>query len=171
MPQTTGAMNTVNALIEVSADGLTWTNISGSSNKIEPPVQTADTGSAATLEGDYKVVTVGKYNPVEIAVTILYTEVAAEAFAFLHTQNLLPGHPLYLRWSPGGYNGEDRFKVTNATGTTAPGRISELQLPGADGEAAGPTLLTFKVMATRVTKEHLTPSPSASLSPSASASA
>jgi hypothetical protein len=171
MPQTITAMNTVNALIEVSANGTIWTNISGSTNGIASPTQTADTGNAATLEGDYKIVTVGKYNPVELSVTILYTETANEAFAFLYAQNEIQGHPLYLRYTPGGYNGEDRFFTASASGVKAAGRISELMLPGADAGEAGPALLTFKVQATRMMKEHNAPSPSASLSPSASASA
>jgi hypothetical protein len=100
MPQTATAMNTVEGLIEVSTNGTSWTNISGSSNKIDSPVQTAD-----------------------------------------------------------------------ANGNKAPGRISELPLPGVDAETPGPTLLTFKLQATQMAKEHNAPSPSASLSPSASPSA
>lgn len=165
-------MNTVDALIEVSTDGTTWTNISGSSNKIEAPVQTADTGEVATLEGAFKIPTVGKWNPMELAVTVLYTENAAsEAYAILQAQYALPGHPLYIRWTPGGYNGEDRFYSATPTGVKTAGRITEMPFPGADAETAGATLLTFKLRFPRAYKEHNAPSPSASLSPSASASA
>lgn len=171
MPQTTTAMNTIDAVVEVSTNGTSWTNISGSTNKVEPPEITADVGSVATLEGQYKIVRAGKLNPSEVNVTILYTENAAtEAFALLWTQANLPGKPIYLRWSPGGTNGEDRFFSADANDNKAPGRISKLQLPGADAEEAAPTLLQFTVMVTKIGKEHLTPSPSASVSPSASAS-
>ncbi len=50
MPQTSTAMNTVNAVVEVSADGLTWTNISGSTNKVDVAPQTVDSGMAATTK-------------------------------------------------------------------------------------------------------------------------
>lgn len=171
MPQTTTPLNTIDAVIEVSTNGTSWTNISGSTNKVEPPEQTADIGSVATLEGQYKIVRAGKFNPAEISVTILYTENAAtEAFALLYTQAQLAGKPIYLRWTPGGSNGEDRFFTCDANENKAPGRISRLQLPGADAEEPAPTLLTFTVVSTRIGKEHAQPSPSASVSPSASAS-
>jgi hypothetical protein len=172
MPQTNTALNTIDAVVEVSVNGTAWTNISGSTNKVEPPEITADIGSVATLEGQYKIVRAGKFNPAEIKVTIVYSENAAtEAFAILYTQANLPGKPIYLRWTPGGSNGEDRFFTADATDQKAVGRISRLQIPGADAETPAPTLLSFTIVATKIGKEHLTVSPSASLSPSASASA
>jgi hypothetical protein len=172
MPQTNTALNTIDAVVEVSVNGTAWTNISGSTNKVEPPEITADIGSVATLEGQYKIVRAGKFNPPEINVTIVYSENAAtEAFAILYTQANLPGKQIYLRWTPGGSNGEDRFFIADSNDQKAAGRISKLQLPGADAETAAPTVLSFAVVATKIGKEHLTVSPSASLSPSASASA
>lgn len=171
MPQTTGAMNTIDAVLEVSTNGTSWTNISGSANKVEVVELTADTGAAASLEGQYKIVRVGKSNPAEVKATIFYTEVANEAFAILWAQYNTAGKPLYMRWAPAGNNGEWRWFTADANDNKTPGRISRLQLPGADAETAAPTLLSFSLMVTKVGREAQQPSPSASTSPSASASA
>lgn len=144
MGQTTGAMNTVNATLEASDDGSNWTDISGSSNKVEQPSQEADTGEAATLEGDYKIVTVGKFGSMELAITALYTEVPDEAFDFF--QSIGVGDPIYLRWSPaGGDIGDKRYFTADANGDLAPGFLKKKSWPGADGETAGPTLLQYAV--------------------------
>lgn len=172
MPQTTGAINVVDAVVEVSTNGTTWTDISGSTNKVEVSPQTADSGMAATLEGNYKIVRAGKYNPVELTVTILYTEASAtEAYGILHGQKNVAGRPLYLRYTPGGYNGEYRWYTGDSSGNKAAARITEFPYPGANAEDAGPHMVVFKLQATQLVREAAQPSPSASVSPSASASA
>jgi hypothetical protein len=170
MPQSIGINNTVDAVIELSVDGTSFTNVSGSSNKVEVSPQTADSGSVATHEGQYKAVRGGKYNPVEITVTGVYTEIAAELYAILHGQKNVPGRPLWVRWTPFGSNGEHRYVTADGLGAKAAGRIIEFPYPGTDAGDATPTMVVFKVQATQVLREAATPSPSASLSPSASAS-
>ena len=170
MPQSVGINNTTEAVVELSADGTTWTNSSGSICKVEVTPQTADSGSVATHEGQYKVVRGGKYNPVEITITGVYTEIAAELYAILHGQKNVPGRPLWVRWTPFGSNGEHRYVTADGLGAKAAGRIIEFPYPGTDAGDATPTMVVFKVQATQVLREAATPSPSASLSPSASAS-
>jgi hypothetical protein len=169
MPQTSSAINTVDAVIEVSAAGATWTNISGTTNKVEVSPQTVDTGMAATHEGKFKIVRAGKYNPQEVMVTILYTETASEGYALLYAQR--EAGTIYFRYTPGGYNGEYRYKTANSSGNTTAARIVEFPLPPTSAEDAAPTMLTFKLLVDKLEREAATPSPSASLSPSASASA
>jgi hypothetical protein len=171
VPQTTTAINVVDAVVELSTNGTSWTNVSGSTNKVEISPQTADSGMAASLEGQYKIVRAGKYNPVDITVTILFTETAAEAYAILHGQKEVAGRPLYLRYTPGGYDGVYRWYTADSNGAKAAARIVEFPYPGADAENAGPHLVVFKLQAITLTRENNQPSPSASVSPSASSSA
>lgn len=171
MPQTSTAMNTVNAVVELSTDGVTWTNISGSTNKVEPSPATVDSGMAATLEGAFKVVTSGKINPVDVTVTILYTETAGEAAALLEAQRASITPAIYFRYTPGGYNGNYRYKAANSTGNTIAARITEFPTVGVDAGNGGPQMMTFKLQTTQLVREAATPSPSASVSPSASLSA
>lgn len=161
MPQTTVFMNTVNGKIEIAVPAVTldWKNISGSANKLVPAPQTADTGSAATLDGQYKVVTAGKFNPLEIAITVLYTEEANEAYDVLKQAAAVPGRKLHVRWSPAGGNaGDAQFETASASGNPAPGVITSMPFPGADAETAEPTLLEFAVQATTVV-ESTVPTP------------
>ena len=170
MPQSIGINNTVDAVVELSTDGTTFTNVSGTVNKVEPSPQTADSGSVATHEGQYKAVRGGKYNPVDVTVTIVYTEITGEAYAVVNGQKNVPGRPLWVRWTPFGSNGDHRFVTADGLGAKAAGRIIEFPYPGTDAGDATPTMVVFKVQATQVLREAATPSPSASLSPSASAS-
>jgi hypothetical protein len=171
MPQTSTAMNTVNAVVELSPDGATWTNVSGTTNKVDVAPQTVDSGMAATLEGQFKIVTSGKTNPVDITVTILYTETAGEAAALLEAQRASITPAIYFRYTPGGYNGNYRYKSANSTGNTVAARITEFPTVSVDAGAGGPQMMTFKLQTTQLVREAATPSPSASLSPSASVSA
>ena len=171
MPQTTTAINTVDSVVEISINGTTWTNVSGTTNKVEVSPQTADSGMAASLEGQYKIVRAGKYNPVDITVTILFTETAAEAYEILHGQKNVAGRPLYLRYAPGGYDGAYRWYTGDSNGNKAAGRITEFPYPSANSEDAGPHLVVFKLQAIQLVREANQPSPSASVSPSASTSA
>lgn len=171
MPQTTTAINVVDGLLEVSTNGTTWTNVSGTTNKMDVPPQTADSGMAASLEGQYKIVRAGKYNPVEATVTVIFTETANELYELLYAQKNVPGRPLYLRYTPGGYDGVYRYYTADSNGNKAPGRITEFPYPGLNADDAAPHLVTFKLQATQYARENNQPSPSASVSPSASASA
>lgn len=158
MTQTLGAMNTVNGKIEVAATETggvpDWADISGSANKLVPTPQTADTGEAASLDGQYKIVTAGKFNPLELAITALYTETAAEAYAVLKQAAAVAGRKLWVRWSPAGGNpGDARFTTASASGAVAPGVITSMPFPGADAETAGPTLLDFTVKCTTVVED------------------
>lgn len=146
MTQTTGAINAVNGKIEVSANGSSWTDISGSTNKVEEVPQEADTGEAATLEGDYMIPTAGKFKPVELAITVLYTEVANEAWSFFNTQRAVAGRPIYVRYSPaGGASGDKRFFTANGAGTATPGRITKFTFPRSDAGEASPVMLAMTV--------------------------
>ena len=171
MPQSTTAINTVESVVEISIDGTNWSNISGSTNKVEPGPQTADSGMAATFEGRYKIVRSGKYNPVDLSVTILYTETGSEAYTILHGQFLLVNSPLWLRYTPGGSNGDFRYYTGDSNGNKAAGRIVEFPFVSADAGDGGPSMVVFKLQTTRLVREAALPSPSASVSPSASASA
>ncbi len=174
MTQTIDAQNTVNAVVHISADGATWTDISGSTNKVDQPAQEADMGEAATLDGNYMISTSGKLKPVDVSVTVLYTEQSSEGYELLRAQFEKVGRPLYLRWSPKGAYNTRRYTLANGAGAADAGIITSLQYPGADASEANPTKCTLKVRADRIIVSQVAPSasmsPSASLSPSASVS-
>jgi len=96
-------MGGTNALLQVSADGTTWLNVSGSANQVSATEQARSSGEAYTFDGDYAIVTAGKREPVELAVRVLYTEEALEAWETVRAYfEAAGGTPLYFRYSPKG---------------------------------------------------------------------
>ena len=134
MPQTTTAINTVDAVVEVSTDGVTWSNISGTTVSVNITPQTRQSGNARTLEGQFPIVRVGKYEPVEITVNILYTPTSAEAYELLHAQKLAAGAAWYFRYTPGGYNGDYRWYAGDSNGNKAAARIMSFPYVNADAD-------------------------------------
>lgn len=142
MPQTTGALSGVDCPIEVSTNGTTWTNISGSTNSIEPSTQTRMTGVTYTLDGDGAIITAGKKEPVELDVRILFTPSATEAFQIVRAA-FEARQDLYVRWSPqGGAVGQLRYQ--------SKGVIAEFLYPRAMAEEAVAIPGGFKLMAPAV---------------------
>ena|SRR3990167_3332968 len=168
MAQTTGAMNLVDAQVEISANGTTWYDISGSTNKLICAPQEADVGEAATLDGQFMIGTAGKLKPVKLDVTILYTETANEAFRIIEAQAELAARPLWVRWIPSRGTGNFVYTTANPAGVAAAGILTKFPRPGADAATAGPSMLDFSVWVSRILRSTNNPSPS--LSPSASAS-
>lgn len=145
--QTTGAISAVDAELEVSADGSTWVDISGSANKVEVPEQKRATGVAYTFTGDVGIVTPGKREPVEATISGLYTEQNAELFETIRPW-FQSGSRVYFRYSPKGIGATGRTVFTASNdGSTAGGVIiSALKYPDLDAGSADPVPAMFKLM-------------------------
>ena len=143
MAQTTGAMSALDAKIEFSTDGLAWTDISGSSNKVTPSAQTRTTGTTTTFDGDKQIVTVGNKELMEIEVQAVYTEVVGEAYELARAA-FETAASAYLRWSPaGGVVGDKQW-------TTEKGIITSFTYPPSDATSADPILASFTITAAAV---------------------
>lgn len=145
MAQTTAALPMTNAKLEFSANGSSYTDISGSSNSIEPAEQSGASGEAYTYSGDTAIVTAGKTEPVEIVVKILFTPTAGEAFEVVRAQFQASGRAGYLRWSPqGGSTGNKQY-------TTAAGVLTAFTWPGGAAEDGKPIMCGFKLKVSSIT--------------------
>jgi hypothetical protein len=148
MAQTTTAMSSVNAAVEISINGTTWIDLSGSSTSVAPGSQPRMTGETHTLEGDLAVITSGKREPMDIAVSSLYTETEGETFEVLRPlhQN---GTRVYFRYSPlgSGATGRAVYTATNDDGTPGACIISELDWPEVDATSADPIAIAYTVRA------------------------
>lgn len=136
MAQTTGGISCVNATIEVSTDGSVWTDISGSTNKIEPSGGNRLTGESYTFDGDGSIVTAGKRETTDINISVIYTETAGEGFEYVRSafENVTQ---LYLRYSPaGGASGDAMY-------TADPGVVTEFGYPAIEASEGGPIMCEF----------------------------
>lgn len=137
MAQTTGAMSGSAATISYQSGGTgTYTDISGSSQSVDVVTLTKMTGEAYTFDGSYAVLTVGKNEPLEVVVNVLYTDTTTEAYQVMLTafeQSTL----ISLKWVPNGAaSGADTY-------TTSAGQITAIDLPAIDASSAGPIMASF----------------------------
>ena len=79
MVQTTGHMTSKHSTVEVAADCLNYTDISGSSNKFDPTGGEHEVGSTYTYEGYQAVIALGRIAPFTGTLTAIYTEIDNEA--------------------------------------------------------------------------------------------
>lgn len=140
MAQTTGAYTGAAATVSIYVSAA-YVDISGSSQSIDVTTATVVTGDAYTFDGNFAITTVGKYEPVEVKVNILYTETAAEAFQSVRA--LFEGRTAtQLKWLPGGAaSGSDQYE------TKTVGYITAMDYPPIDASSAGPVMVSFTVRA------------------------
>ena len=147
MAITSDALSAVDARLEVSTNGTTWTDISGSANSVDPGSAKRATGMANVFDGDLPVVTIGKREPMEVTITALYTETAGEVFEVMRP--LFDAHTrVYFRYSPKGTGATGRAVYTTSNDGTTIGAvvISELSWPKAEAESADPIAVEFKLL-------------------------
>ena len=145
MAQTTGALAAVNAQVEISTNGSAWTDISGSSNKVEPGGGDRQSGEGYTFDGDTAIIKGGKREPIELTLSFVYSEVAAEAWLAAETA-YLAGSDFYVRYSPGGGIVGD-FLYTSPAGI-----ITSFAYPEADVEEAAPIMGEMTVKVAQLTR-------------------
>lgn len=143
MAQTTAQVSKGCGKVEVALDGLgvTFTNISGVANTVSDTEQTKITGEAYTIEGDGALIGVGKREPMELSVAIVYTETDAEGYEVLreHWEAAGCDGPLWLRWSPRGGNAGDEQL------TTGKGFMTAFTYPDLDAASGDPIMCGFKI--------------------------
>lgn len=79
MVQTTGHGTSKHSTVEVSADCLNYTDISGSSNKFDPTGGGHGMGTTHTFEGYQALVAPGRIEPYTGTITAIYTEEDTES--------------------------------------------------------------------------------------------
>ena len=144
MPQTTAAVTGAAATVWIYSSGA-YVDISGSSQSIDAVTATVTTGEAYTFDGNYAITTVGKYEPVEVTVNIIYTETAGEAWQLVRA--IFEGRTAtQVKWLPlGSASGADQYE------TKTVGYITSIDYPPIDAASAGPVMVSFTVRAPGIT--------------------
>lgn len=149
MTQTTGAFNIRNCKVEVSVNGSSWTDISGSAAGLEAPEQVRVADYQHTLDGDAAIVLPGKLEPTEVTCKFVHTEVASEAAEVLRTAFENDGTGvIYFRYTPrGATTGNYIYTACKDAGTALACPVSSFVYPGAsEANDAKPILGSFKVL-------------------------
>ena len=145
------ALSMVAAKLQGSTNGTTWVDLSGYASSIEEGEMTRKAGTVFTYSGDKCIIKSGKLSPIDLNVTVVYSEDSAGAMAILLGQfQAAGGGPYYLQWSPkGGATGTWQY-------TTDAGVITKLPLPGGKAEDGAPVVIKFTLMTPFVTKAAVT---------------
>lgn len=144
MAPTTGHTTTIEADIEASPDGITWTDISGSLTSVTVPAQSRMTADTFTFGGDLPVVTHGPREAMDTVVNSLYTEVTGEAFETIRPW-FQSGARCFFRYSPKGKGATNRAVYTASNDGVTPGGvvISNLKYPDINAGTADPATSSF----------------------------
>lgn len=155
MAQTTGSITGALGKIEISFDnGATFTDISGSTSSIDAIEYARSSGSKATFQGTYRLVTVGKQIPAMIVINCLYTETTGEATQ-LAIGNIKTNTPCDLRWQYADVTTTPGAKYLEYV-TLGKSRIVKAALPNIDAESGEPAMLAFTVSAPGIDYSEIT---------------
>jgi len=148
MTQTTAQLSAVNAIIDMSSDSTSWTDISGHGNVVTVPDQARETGFKYTFDGDTAVITAGNRAPIEVDFRVVYTEEAADAFTVVKAAFEAEGGTKYnFRWTPKG--GPVTGNYQYSTGLAI---ISSFTYPSVDAADAAPIMAGWKVTTAKITE-------------------
>ncbi|WP_337899628.1 hypothetical protein, partial [Mesomycoplasma ovipneumoniae] len=137
--QTTNSTSARNAVVEISADGSAWTNISGVANSVSPGDGTRMTGEANTFDGDGTIVVAGKQEAQESNIKLIYTEDGV-GYEVLRGYFASTNSTCYLRVAPNGATtGNYRHTAAKGVITKFP-YFAELDASSGDVQAIGLTV-------------------------------
>ena len=126
MAQTTGAISFSNVKVELSTDGVSWTDVSGFFNNVKIGGGKVAVGEYGTSGGvDTPIIKRGKKKSLTVTIECAYTETVSEPWDMANTAyaNMTD---LYARWSPkGGSSGQKRH-------TTSAGIVTDPVYPVGD---------------------------------------
>jgi hypothetical protein len=132
MAQTTGAINAANGITEVSSNNSTWKDISGSLISMIPAEQTRNTGSRTTIDGDQPIILVGKKQPHDVAMLMVYTDITDEAFDVMETIWNTEPPTIYIRYFPEGKESGNKMY------SSGKGSLKSFQHPALDSASNDP---------------------------------
>lgn len=148
MAQTVVAMSGVNALVYLSDDGSTWTNVSGSANQVAATEQRRASGEGYTFDGDTAILKAGKREPLEVTVRALYTESATESFEVVKELfETVGGGPCWVKWMPSGTATARAYDCASAV-------VTRFTYPPADATDPNPVAVEFSFRCKQVDAYH-----------------
>lgn len=146
MPQTTGAYSQACSAVEVSLDGVTWTDVSGSTQSVGGTEQGKMSGEAYTFDGKGPIIKGGKFEALDLTFAIVYSEVLTEAYEIARGVFEQDGceDELYVRWVPSG-------GVVGTNQLTTHGPMTQFTYPAMDASDAAPIMGGFTVRVGEIT--------------------
>jgi hypothetical protein len=142
-------------MIQVSTDGSTWTDISGTAATVSVSDGDQMIGEQNTADGDTPIVAVsGKLSARTVTVSCVYSEEATEAWEVVNARYLGSTKSIYLRWAPkGGIGtvvGNNLFVCANAALSPIAVPIINCIPPELDASSGDPAIFEFSVRTQKI---------------------
>lgn len=131
--------------LEISANNVTWTDISGYATSVDPGDMTRNDGEVFVFGSDTGEVTTGKLAIREISIDVVYTEGASDVFSAIRAA-IEANTDYYVRWSPQGGNVGDLLFTSDA------GKWTSINDPTAEADSTDAVVLTATFKTPFVTK-------------------
>lgn len=154
MAQVTGGMAVSIFKLEVSANGTSWTDISGAAASLTNSGGDVLVGEQMTADGEEAiVVTSNKMAPRDLTFAIVYTEGASDGFKVMWDLYQGTTKKAYARWSPAGGAATTKRYVTAVAGVAAPAMITACKLPDHDAGSGDVALAEFTLKTAGILEE------------------
>jgi len=146
MGQTTAAINGAAATVSIKVASGSYVDISGTSQSIDAATATIQNSDTYTIDGSNAIILVGKYEPLDVKVNILYTEVTSTEAFMLAQGAFTAKSAVQIKWVPKG-----SASGANTIETQATGYITAIDYPAVTAENADALLCTFTVRCPGIT--------------------
>lgn len=146
MAQTTAAINGVASTVSVKVASGSYVDISGSTQSVDAATATVMNSDTYTFDGSNAIILLGKFEPVDVTVNVLYTEVASTEAFMIVSAAFAAKSAVQVKWLPKGSASGANTIETNATGY-----ITSIDYPAVDASSADAIMASFTVRCPGIT--------------------
>jgi hypothetical protein len=146
MAQTTAAINGVASTVSIKIAAGSYVDISGATQSVDAATATIANSDNYTLDGAAAFILLGKVEPVDVTVNILYTETLTTEPWMLVSAAFAAKNAIQVKWLPRGTGATNNTIETNATGY-----ITSIDYPAIDATSADAIMCSFTVRCPGIT--------------------
>jgi len=146
MPQTTAAVNGVASTVSIKVGAGSYVDISGATQSVDAATATVMNSDTYTLDGSGAIILLGKYEPVDVTVNILYTETVTTEPFMVAQGAFAAKSAVQIKWLPRG-----AASGANSIETAATGYITSIDYPAVDASSADALMVSFTVRCPGIT--------------------
>ena len=146
MAQTTAAINGIASTISIKIAAGSYVDISGSTQSVDVATATVMNSDSYTLDGANAIILLGKFEPVDVTINVLYTEVTVTEAYILVSAAFAAKSAVQCKWLPKGTGSGNNTIETNATGY-----ITSIDYPAVDASSADALMVAFTVRCPAIT--------------------
>lgn len=146
MSQTTAAVNGVASQVFIKVGAGLYVDMSGATQSVDAATATVMNSDTYTFDGANALILLGKYEPVDVTVNILYTEVLTTEPFMVVQAAFAAKSTVQIKWLPKG-----AALGANTIETAVTGFITSIDFPAIDASSADAVMVSFTVRCPGIT--------------------